>query len=152
MANSSKINWRRVLAGGLLAGLIIDVLEAGVNHFVIGPRFAQEMRALGKVMEPTPGKAVFFLSLGFILGLVSIWLYAAIRPRFGPGPGTAIYAALAVWFLYGLLPHLLLGFLEIFSMRLELEMSFLLLIWHIIATLAGAWVYKEEAGTAVATA
>jgi hypothetical protein len=152
MTNPAKINWRRVLAGGLLAGLIIDVLEAGVNHFVVGPRFAQEMQALGKVMEPTPGNAVFFLSLGFMLGLVSIWLYAAIRPRFGPGPRTAIYAALAVWFLYGLLPHLLLGFLGIFSMRLELELSFLLLIWHIIATLAGAWLYKEDAATAVVSA
>jgi hypothetical protein len=144
MANAGKINWSRVVAGGLLAGLIIDILEVSVNHFVIGPRFAQEMQALGKAMEPTPDKAVFFLSLGFMLGLMSIWLYAAIRPRFGPGPKTAIYAALAVWFLYGLLPHLLSGFLEIFSMRLELEVSFLLLIWQIIATLAGAWVYKEQ--------
>lgn len=144
MAQNGNINWRRVVAGGLVAGLIIDIFEAGVNHFVVGPRFAREMQALGKVMEPTADKAVFFLSLGFMLGLASIWLYAAIRPRFGPGPKTAIYAALAVWFLYGLLPHLLNGFLEIFSMGLELQVSFLLLIWLIIATLAGARIYKEE--------
>ena len=31
------------------------------------------------------------------MGLLLVWLYAAIRPRFGPGPRTATYAALVVW-------------------------------------------------------
>ena len=31
----------------------------------------------------------------FILGILTVWVYAAIRPRFGPGPRTALTAALA---------------------------------------------------------
>jgi hypothetical protein len=42
-----------------------------------------------------------------------------------------------------LLPHLLNAFLGLFSMRLEVVYSFWLLLWQIIATLAGAWIYKE---------
>ena len=33
----------------------------------------------------------------FVIGLLLVWLYAAMRPRFGPGMKTATYAALAVW-------------------------------------------------------
>ena len=33
------------------------------------------------------------------LGVATVWLYAAIRPRFGPGPKTAICAGLVVWAL-----------------------------------------------------
>ncbi|HSE60477.1 MAG TPA: hypothetical protein VLA99_17380 [Nitrospiraceae bacterium] len=31
--------------------------------------------------------------------LSALWLYAAIRPRFGAGPKTALYAGLGVWVL-----------------------------------------------------
>jgi hypothetical protein len=41
----------------------------------------------------------------FVIGLLLVWLYAAIRPRFGPGMKTAVYAALVVW-LCGFLFHL----------------------------------------------
>jgi hypothetical protein len=80
MAHSSKINWRRVILGGLLAGAILDTLEGAATHVLVGNRFAEEMKALGKSMQPTPGALTFFLSLGFLLGLATIWLYAAIRP------------------------------------------------------------------------
>jgi hypothetical protein len=40
----------------------------------------------------------------FLIGILIVWLYAAIRPRFGPGMKTATYAALVVW-LCGLFFH-----------------------------------------------
>jgi hypothetical protein len=33
----------------------------------------------------------------FILGIVTVWTYAAIRPRLGPGPRTAFTAAFVIW-------------------------------------------------------
>src|SRR2546426_6125035 len=36
---------------------------------------------------------------GFVQGIATVCLYAAIRPRFGAGPSTAAIAALSVWFL-----------------------------------------------------
>ena len=35
----------------------------------------------------------------FLIGLFAGWLYAAIRPRYGAGPKTALCAGLFVWFL-----------------------------------------------------
>jgi hypothetical protein len=33
-----------------------------------------------------------FNATGFLIGIFAIWLYAAIRPRHGPGPKTAVCA------------------------------------------------------------
>ena len=33
----------------------------------------------------------------FALGVLAVWTYAAIRPRFGAGPKTAVCAGFAVW-------------------------------------------------------
>ena len=38
--------------------------------------------------------AVPWILVDFVLGLVVVWTYVAIRPRFGPGPKTALLAAL----------------------------------------------------------
>ena len=56
-------------------------------------------------LPPIGGNAIaVFVILGFVLGLVLVWLYAAIRPRFGPGPEDSRDRG---WF--GLVPGLLLG-------------------------------------------
>ena len=39
-----------------------------------------------------------FVFFAFLLGIVTVWLYAAIRPRFGAGAKTAVIAGLFVWF------------------------------------------------------
>jgi hypothetical protein len=33
----------------------------------------------------------------FILGILTVLVYAGMRSRFGPGPGTAVRAALVIW-------------------------------------------------------
>ena len=40
-----------------------------------------------------------FIALGFAGGVAMVWLYAAMRARLGPGPGTAALAGGIVWFL-----------------------------------------------------
>ena len=42
---------------------------------------------------------VFWVVFGIVAGIVTMGLYAAIRPRFGPGLATAIYAGATLWFL-----------------------------------------------------
>src|SRR5438552_15041588 len=42
---------------------------------------------------------VLVVLTGFVQGIATVCLYAAIRPRFGAGPSTAAIAALSVWFL-----------------------------------------------------
>src|SRR5258705_12218938 len=84
-----------------------------------------------------------FVVLGFLLGITTVWLYAAIRPRFGPGVATATYAALAVWFLSYVYPNAFIIVMHVFP-RKEMVIS---TIWGlpeiVIAGIAGAWAYTE---------
>jgi hypothetical protein len=138
-----KINWGRVILGTIISGIALDFLEGKVTGMVLDGRMLDELRSRGQLPHFGTGTIVFFVAWGFIIGFISMCLYAGVRPRFGAGPMTAIKVAIAVWVLYGLLPHIGEAFLGIFSMDLMVKFSCLLLLWQVIATLLGAWVYKE---------
>src|SRR5262249_61502207 len=89
-----KINWGKVVLGGLLAGVIIDVVEGILEGVILGPEWRQAMQALGHPLQETGANITLHVLLGFAYGLVALWLYAAIRPRFGAGPKTALDAGL----------------------------------------------------------
>lgn len=76
------INFVGVLKGGLAAAVIMNVSQY-VLRMMIGAN------------EPSPPAAVALRTTA--LAVAMVWLYAAIRPRFGPGPKTAICAGLVVW-------------------------------------------------------
>ena len=42
------------------------------------------------------------IALDLLTGISILWLYAAIRPRYGPGAKTATIAAFASWFIVSL--------------------------------------------------
>src|SRR5467141_1316418 len=90
-------NRSRVILGGLLAGLVINIGEFITNGVFLKDAWAQAMQALGRPSE-IPGSAIVIFNIwGFLLGIASVWLYAAIRPRYGAGPKTAIRAGLVTW-------------------------------------------------------
>jgi hypothetical protein len=108
-----KINMGRVILGGLLAGLIINIGEFVLNDPILGKDWAAVMKSIGK--DPVGGSSVaIFVVFGFVLGLLMVWLYAAIRPRFGAGAKTAVCAGLVVWalaYLYGAAGQMAIGIL-----------------------------------------
>jgi hypothetical protein len=137
-----KIDIGRVILGGLVAGLFINVAESLLNLVMIADRMELVYRELNL---PQPGGAtiVLFIVLGFLLGILTIWLYAAVRPRFGAGPKTAILTALFVWLFAYLWPALgdaLLGILDA-------DLLVFVCVWGMFeilaAAVAGAWFYKE---------
>jgi hypothetical protein len=140
------MNWKRIVAGGLAAGVLIDVVEGGLSGALFGSQFQSELAARGLELKVGPAGAVFFTLWGFVLGFVSVWLYAAVRPRLGAGPRTAIAVAIAVWLVSGVLPHLRDATLGILSLNLSGKFILLQLAWQIAATLLGAWIYRERAG------
>jgi len=137
-----KINWGRVILGGIVAGVVVNVFE-GVAGMLWQQEYQAAMAALGKTMEMTTSLMVFYLAYGFVYGVFAIWFYAAIRPRFGAGPKTAACAALAVWFIGYLFP--LLGYYmgDLWPGPLVLKGSVLGFVETMIGTLLGAWLYKE---------
>jgi hypothetical protein len=57
------------------------------------------MKALGRTEPPSDSGGVIFLVWGFLSGIAAISLYAAARPRFGPGGKTAVLTGFAFWVL-----------------------------------------------------
>ncbi len=62
-------NRGRVILGGLLAGLIINVVELIVNGIVLRASWGQALKALGKPEWFSASAMVVFLICGFLLGI-----------------------------------------------------------------------------------
>ena len=134
-----------MLLGGLLAGLVMNVGEAALHGGLLGAD-AQALFTRYQVGAPgSPVPIVSLILMTFVLGIASVWLYAAIRPRYGPSVRTAIIAGLAVWVIAHLWSgvYLGMGFLGLIPTKL----AYLPVAWGLIeaplGTLAGACVYKE---------
>lgn len=137
-----KINWGRVILGGLLAGVVVNVFE-GVAGTLWQKEYAAALTALGKTMEMSPTLMAYFLGFGFVYGIFAVWFYAAIRPRFGAGPKTAACAALAVWFIGYVAPTLGYIMLDLFPTALMAKATVVGLAETLLGTELGAWLYKE---------
>lgn len=134
-----RINWSRVVLGGILAGVISLVLGS-----VLGLLTRSEWEAAMKNMKP-PGGAVMAAHVlwGFVLGIATVWLYAAIRPRYGPGAATALRAGFVVWLFAHATFSLAAGAMDLLPQKIILISALWSLPETLIATLAGAWVYRE---------
>jgi hypothetical protein len=137
------INFGRVLLGGIVTGLILSVGEFVLNDVVLATQIKEFMSA-HKFNEPAGMFPFIAIGLTILLGIVIVFGYAAIRPRFGPGPKTAVIAALFAWFgVYfycGLINGLLFG-IPMGSILLVLGWG---LVEFIVATMAGAALYRES--------
>src|SRR5438045_9701825 len=110
-----KINLQKVVFGGLIAGVVLNVIDFVVFNMILKNQMTAMMAALGK-SPPAGGQIAWFVILDFVVGIFLVWLYAAVRPRMGAGPATAAKAGVAAWFLgnaiatavmwpKGLMPH-----------------------------------------------
>lgn len=139
-----NINWNRVILGGLLAGVIINAFEYVVNGVVLQQDWAEAMKSLGKPETMSGAQIAAFNVVGFLVGIFTIWFYAAVRPRYGAGPTTAVCAGAAVWAIGNFIPSIAPMFLHIFPRRLMAIGILIGLVETIAGALAGAWLYKEE--------
>jgi hypothetical protein len=137
-----KINQARVILGGLLAGFVMNIGEYILNARILAADWTAAMQDLNRKPFSEP-QILWFVIMTFILGIAAVWVYAAIRPRFNPGPGTAICAGLIVWFFLGLYNSFTFHVMGLFPDRLLAIAT----IWGLfeipIATVIGAWLYKE---------
>jgi hypothetical protein len=98
----------------------------------------------GRNLPPIGGGAIGAFVVGaFVIGVLLVWLYAAIRPRFGAGPKTAITAGVVLWLLAYVWPSLGTGLMGFIPMKLLLVSTLWGLGEVILAALAGAAVYTE---------
>jgi len=136
-----KINLSRVILGGILAGIIVNISEGLFHMVVMKAQEAEVMKSLGRTVPEGGGVMVVWLLWGFAWGIVAVWLYAAVRPRFGPGPGTAARVGVAAWFFCCLLMSVAMANIGLFALNgLELVWT---LVQSVVAVVVGAWIYKE---------
>jgi hypothetical protein len=97
-------------------------------------------------LNMSPPSAVQALQLRLvwmIYGLTLAWLTAAIRPRFGAGLRTALWAATAVWIagiVVPVLPNAVLGFASMDVILVDLLVG---LIGLAVAGVVAGYLYKE---------
>ena len=145
------INTSKVVVGGLAAGVVGNVLGFLLFALWLGPKFEAEFAAASPNFagRMASGMAMAMpIITSFVVGFLLVWLYAAMRPRFGPGPKTAIYAALVVWLL-GFLFHMDLWLLGLTSPGTYMLATLAAVIQTIGASWVGAMLYKEEGAPAM---
>jgi hypothetical protein len=99
------------------------------------------MKALGHSM-PSSGLVIFVI-WGFLAGFSVLWLYAAARPRYGAGAQTAAKIGIAYWFIAHALRSLGQWGFGLFPKRLIVISTLAGLVETIVASVAGASLYKE---------
>ena len=136
------MNYARIVIGGLVAGLVLNIGEWILNGMLLARQMEDFFRKCG--MTPPSGSALIILVLiTFLMGIFLVFVYASIRPRCGPGPKTAIAAGLIVWFcvyFYNNAVAFALGFIPTNLFLIALVWG---LVEYCLAALAGAWFYRE---------
>ena len=140
----APINYGRVVLGGLVGGVVANIGDFLVNNMIMADdmvRMAQRLN-LNQVVMASPAVGMTWVIVDFVYVTLIVWTYAAIRPRFGPGPGTAIKSGVVLW---AAVSAVLFGFqsMGIFTSDSFFKSAVLSLATTMLASLAGAWVYKE---------
>lgn len=143
------MNTKKVLIGGIVAGVVMNVIDFVSNMYILGERMKAATDAFkpGLADQMMQGSAIVSnIVMDFVLGIALVWTYAAIRPRFGPGIRTATYAAVLFWILAGIF---LSGYLHmgIMSSGLWWTFAFIGLVNFLVSAWAGARFYSEDSPT-----
>ena len=136
-----KINWGRVILGGLVAGVVINVVEYVLNTMVLAKQNSELMTKLG--VQLRPNAIPMFLIAGFLLGIAAIWAYAVARPRYGASAKTAVITGLGIWFIGNALPNFDLWASGIVPSNLLCIALVVGLVEIIAASVVGAALYQE---------
>ncbi|HEX9384141.1 MAG TPA: hypothetical protein VF908_12115 [Gemmatimonadaceae bacterium] len=141
------INTSKVLVGGIAAGVVMNIIDFISYKFILGARMMAESEAFKPGMSQammTSSAMISNIVMDLVLGILLVWTYAAIRPRFGPGMKTATYVAVLFWILAGIF---LSGYLHMGMMSSGLwwTFAFIGLVNFWVSAWVGARLYSEDA-------
>ena len=146
------INTPRVLLGGLAAGVVLNVID-GVTYGVV---LKDRMMAQADAFKPGMGASMMsgnamtvYIITDLVIGLLLVWTYAAVRPRFGPGAATAVIVAILFW-IFGTLMNAMSLMTGMSTMSFFWTTAIIYLVALIVGSIVGAAIYKEETGAATA--
>jgi hypothetical protein len=140
----SKINVAKVLMGGFAAGAVLAACDFAINNFVLAEAWQRVLQARNVDVAASGGNSeiVKFVLIDLLFGLLIVWVYAAVRPRLGPGPATAVKATLVVFGASALNMATFAPWM--FSWDMFVRSAALGAISMLLAGWVGGWVYSEE--------
>jgi hypothetical protein len=83
-----------------------------------------------------------FAASDFVWGIVLVFAYAAILPRFGPGPRTAVISGIMLWLVIVIFAVVLLA-LGLHTPQSFVKSSAFYLISALVSSVVGGALYKE---------
>ena len=140
----SRVNGGKLVAGGILAGVVMNICDYVSNNFILAADWEHiaRIRNVDMADMSSTSSLVTYVVVDMLLGLLVVWTYAAIRPRLGQGPGTAIVAGFMVFLAQALLmASYAVSFL---TWDVLIRGGVLMLVSALAGALAGGWVYAEE--------
>ena len=148
--STGRMNWFRVALGGMLWFVVYNVLTGAAWGVLLQRSGISSFHPLlGHSSPPDFVRIASFLLLTLAMGLSGMWFYAGMRSRYGARPRTAVYAGLALWWIWGvmpILPDIIMRTLPGWPLVFELASKLVVIA---VATLAGAWVYRDPAPSVV---
>lgn len=140
-----KLNWNRIIIGGLVAAIILFLTDGFFHEKVVGDDWNAVYAALG-AREPTEtaGSMLYFAIFELGRGFIAIFIYALMRGPFKPGPKTAAFAGIVAWLAFSLTGPAQFIPLGFYSHALWGKVGAFQLITSIVATIAGAAIYKDK--------
>lgn len=140
-----SINWARLALGALIAAAIYFISDGFLHQRVVAGQWAAVETALG--IGPRPHEhgsmILFFVLFELGRGFLTLFLYALMRPRLGPGVTTAAWAGFVAWLAYSFTAPVQFIPLGYYSAELWVSAGVYQLVASIIAGIAGAAVYRE---------
>jgi hypothetical protein len=138
----TTINWRRVVVAGLAAGLVANGFDLLITVYLMAREFASMQARLGVTEEAATAWIPLFAATDFVWGILLVFTYAAIRPRFGPGPRTAVIGGMMLWLVVVIFAVVLVS-LGLHTPQSFLKSSALYLVSALVSSTVGAALYKE---------
>ena len=91
------MNIGRILLGGLIAGIVANAGDYVINMHLMAEEATAMVQRLNLSTAAVDGSLVTWIVVDLIWGLLLVFTYAGFRPRFGPGPRTAVIAGVTIW-------------------------------------------------------
>jgi hypothetical protein len=136
------MKWNRIVTGGLLAGIVFVLFEIGAEPLFRGQM--DEMFARLGLPMPGEGAMIGRIAALLVLGILTVWLYGALEPRYGRGRSTAVLSGGVVWALTCPFAGAMLYSFGIFTAQFFWMTAVYSLPQSVVSALAGAWLYRRR--------
>ena len=139
----ARMNMGRLVLGGLVAGAVANGLDYVINGILMKREMDDMIQRLNLSQIVVNNSMLTWIIVDFVWGVLLVFTYAAMRPRFGPGPKTAVVSGATLWLAVCAM-FAGLAAMGIYTEQAFIKSAALTLVSTIVASLVGAAIYKEE--------